>query len=272
MGLRASPDDLVTSLVKNEPRAVLSPVPAPLAGPGVCAICHGPVRTESVYCWCCRKICLGLEIDRASLPPIVPLGLYRPGDPWNLVLRRYKDAPVAAARRYFANLLKIGTEHFLSAHGPCLTGETDGFDAYCVVPSSQVGRVAATPHPLEALLDRIPTIRSLRVVRLSAGEEPADHLKPSSAAFLPKDVERGTRGRVLVVDDSWVTGARALSAVAALGSAGWTVAGVLVLGRSIDTSASLHSRSWWAEHAGDSSQSATAPKRCCMRMCLSTIS
>ncbi len=83
--------------------------------------------------------------------------------------------------------------------------------------------------------------------------------------------ENGTRNRVLVVDDSWVTGARALSAVAALNSAGTPVAGVLVLGRSVDTSASSRSRSWWDDHEGWWSQS-TSDEPCSMRVCLAKLS
>ena len=41
-----------------------------------------------------------------------------------------------------------------------------------------------------------------------------------------------------MVDDCWVTGARALSAVQLSAGAGATVTGVLVLGRSVDPSAS----------------------------------
>jgi hypothetical protein len=206
------------------------------------------------------------------------MGLYRQGDPWNAVLRRYKDAPVAAARRYFADLLGCRVEHFLSLHGPCLDRETGGFDAYCVVPSSRAGgvrEIVTAPHPLESVLERIPRMRSLRVVRLAVGEDPAGHLRPSKAAFVADRIEtdsteNGTRKRVLVVDDSWVTGARALSAVTALNSVGTPVAGVLVLGRYVDTSASSRSRSWWDDHAGGRAQS-TSDERCCMRVCLARL-
>ncbi len=246
-------------------------MPAPLVGPGVCATCRGPVRAGSVACWCCRRVCAGLGILPGSLPPIVPMGLYRQGDPWNAVLRRYKDAPVAAARRYFADLLGCRVEHFLSLHGPCLDCETDGFDAFCVVPSSRAGGIVTAPHPLEFVLERISLMRSLRVVRLVAGDDPAGHLRPSKAAFVADRIENGTGNRVLVVDDSWVTGARALSAVAALDSVGTAVAGVLVLGRSVDTSASSRSRSWWDDHEGGRPQS-TGDERCCMRVCLARLS
>jgi len=247
-------------------------MPTPLVGPGVCATCRGPARAGSAICWCCRKVCGGLGIVPESLPPIVPIGLYRPGDPWNVVLRRYKDAPVAAARRYFTGVLERQVERFFLLHGRCLEGETGGFDAFCVVPSSREGRIVRAPHPLEPVLERISPMRSLCVVRLGAGGDRTGHLKPSNTAFVAERNQNGTCGRVLVVDDTWVTGARALSAVAAFSSVGTAVAGVLVLGRSVDTSASSHSRSWWTDHASGWPPGASGRERCCMGVCLAEFS
>ncbi len=258
----------MTSLVDGGQGTRIVPIPAPRFGPTVCRICRGPVHGGSVQCWCCRKICQGLRTDPASVPPVVPMGLYRPGDPWNVVLRRYKDAPVGAARRHYANLLRVRTAQYLSLHGSCLVRETSGFQAYCVVPSSQVRRIGTAPHPLEAVLGDLTAMRSLGVVRLSAGAEPASHLRPRVTAFVPQESGDIAASRVLVVDDSWITGSRALSAVATLGAAGVSVAGVFILGRSVDPSASALSRAWWGEHASQAPRSARFRERCCMRECL----
>ena len=259
----------MTSLAAVESKTRFSHVPVPVAGPTVCRVCRGPVRPGSAHCWCCRKICLDLAISPDCVPPILPMALYRSGDRWNAVLRRYKDAPVGAARRYYADILRLRIEQYLSLHRPCLVRETNGFDAYCVVPSSQVGRVVDAPHPLEAVLGRVQTLGPLGVVRLSAGEkEIAGHLKPNKTAFVPRDVVNVTGARILVVDDSWVTGARALSAVATLGAAGATVSGVFVLGRAIDPSASAYSRSWWAAQVSRGQRGALDGDRCCMQECL----
>ena len=257
----------MTSLASNESRTRSSPLPVPVGGPTVCRVCRGPVRTGSANCWCCRKICNDLAISPDCVPPIVPMGLYRPGDQWNAVLRRYKDAPVGAARRYFANLIRLRIEQYLSIHGRCLVRETKGFDAYCVVPSSQVGRAVVVPHPLEAVLGCVRAMRSFGVVRLSAGDMAAGHLKPNETAFAPRDTADVSGVRILVVDDSWITGARALSAVATLGAAGATVSGVFVLGRAINPSASTYSRLWWAAQARPA-LGAPRNERCCMQECL----
>jgi predicted amidophosphoribosyltransferase len=223
----------------------------PLHGPGVCGICRGPARARSDFCWCCRKVCSVLGESPGSMPRVVPMVVFRPGDSWNLVLRRYKDAPVVAARRYFANLLAAEIQCFFDVHGDCIRRQTAGFGAYCVVPTSRPQPRATSPHPLEVVLAGVSAFTRLDTVRLSPSK-PAHHLQPDAEAFVPADAADVAGRRVLVVDDSWVTGARALSAVAALRSAGALVAGVVVVGRSVDPSASLRSMSWWTNLVHDS--------------------
>jgi hypothetical protein len=133
-----------------------------------------------------------------------------------------------------------------------------------------VGGAVSARHPLEAVLGRVNAFGSLGVVRLAAGDEPASHLNPKTTAFVAQaGVEVGS-GRVLVVDDSWVTGSRALSAAATLDATGATVAGVFILGRYLGPSASALSRSWLAEHAIHSPRSARSYERCCMKECLAS--
>ncbi len=145
-------------------------MPAPLVGPGVCATCRGPVRAGSVHLLVLPQGLRGARNPPRSLPPIVPMGLYRPGDPWNAVLRRYKDAPVAAARRYFAGLLEYRVEHFLALHGPCLDRETGGFDAFCVVPSSRsAGQGGSSPLPPARVRARTRTQDAIALRRAARG-------------------------------------------------------------------------------------------------------
>jgi hypothetical protein len=218
----------------------------PLPGPLVCGICRGPSRAGSEFCWCCRKVCAALGEMPASVPYVWPTAVFGPGDPWSLCLRRYKDAPVAAARRHFASVLGAEAERFLAIHGRCLREATGGFDSYSVVPTSRLQARAIGRHPLEAVIAGVGALSALDPVRLRPSG-PTSHLKPSAGAFVAVDESRVAGRRALVVEDCWVTGARALSAVAALRSAGVSVTGILVLGRSVDPSASSASGSWWAD-------------------------
>jgi hypothetical protein len=199
------------------------------------------------------------------MPPVVPMGLYSPGDAWNTVLRRYKDAPVRAAREHFSDLVAVQTEHFLALHADCVRFAMGRFDSYCVVPSSHIRRVSNAPHPLEKVLARVQGLKPLSVLRLVPATGEARHMHASHTAFRPADTPSVERHRVLVVDDSWVTGARALSAVRSLNVAGAEVAGVLVLGRSVDPNAAPYSGSWWETFCA---ADRVATNRCCLSECM----
>lgn len=229
-----------------DPARRIARVRPPLPGPGVCGICRGPASEGRGYCWCCRRVCALLGEVPGSIPYVLPMVAFAPGDVWNVMLRRYKDAPVVAARRHFAKLLSVETEHFFTAHGDCLRVTTGGFDSYCVVPTTRPHTRTMFPHPLEAVLAGVSAFEPLGAIRL-APFQPSFHLRPRTEAFVADDPTRVAGRRVLVVEDSWVTGARALSAVVALRSARAVVTAVLVIGRSVDPSASLLSRSWWTD-------------------------
>jgi len=235
----------MNTLEVARPTARVLSVRSPAPGPGVCRICRGPARHGAADCWCCRRVCKSLHVLPQDLPPVVPVGLYSPGDAWNTVLRRYKDAPVGAAREHFSEVIVSRLERFWLRHHACVLGATSGFGAYCVVPSSKIRRVSDVPHPLEKVVAKITGLKALRAVRLVPSGGEVCHMQPSSTAFRLADATDLTGLRILVIDDSWVTGARALSAVSSLTDAGAEVAGVLVLGRSVDPFASRHSLSWW---------------------------
>jgi hypothetical protein len=196
--------------------------------PSVCHLCRGPARSR--YCWCCQRVCRLLEESPRSMPGVVSVRRFCAGDHWNVLLRRYKDAPVVAARRHFTGLLRSELELFLTAHGQCLDALTGGFKACCVVPTSRPRSRVIVSHPLESVLDHAGALTGTRLVRLLPGV-PTDHLAPSRGAFVPEAAADQSGTRILLVDDCWVTGARALSAVVALRSTGVDVTGILVLGR-----------------------------------------
>ena len=70
--------------------------------------------------------------------------------------------------------------------------------------------------------------------------------------------------RVLVVDDTWVTGATARSAAACLAGSGVTVPGVLVLGRAVEPGAQRTASGWWQNCRQLAGQGF---ERCCLEGC-----
>lgn len=248
----------------------------PTAGPGVCAMCHGPARDGRRECWCCRAVSSALGADLVGCPRVVPIGLFRTGDGLHAMLRGYKDAPAVAARRHFAWRLSTYFAEFLEAHGTCITdGGASAWNSVAVVPSSARCRHPSgpfhgslPPHPLAAVVGAVPSLAGATRIDLEPGVGSADHLAPDPAAF---EVSGHCRGRrVLLVDDTWVTGARVRSAAAALEAAGAEVVAVVVAGRAVGAVGAAAvpalARWWrWAESRGQRGAPPWGP--CCVATC-----
>jgi hypothetical protein len=197
--------------------------PLPTAGAATCVVCRGPVRPGYARCYQCGRHDLfghGLLADA-----VVPISYAISGTAFADDLWRYKSwlEPSAAARASLLALLLA----FLKDHGPCVW-------RHAAMPPP--GRLAVVPtgcgrpgrHPL---------------LQLAA---PYLRLSPSPLAIRP-----GCQGRdldlnrfqadsmpagtgVLLVDDSWVSGASAQSAAAALKLAGAGHVAIIALGRHVN--------------------------------------
>lgn len=200
------------------PRSALSPSCA-----AVCVRCRGPVRPGFARCYqCARHDRLGRDLLADA---VVPVSYAVKGTAFAAGLWRYKSwpAPNADAQTSMLALLLA----FLHDHGACVWRHA-GMPApgrLAVVPTG-CGRPG--PHPLLALA--APYLR-LPVTRLviRPGEQGRD---PNVNRF---SAERTTAGAsVLLLEDTWVSGASAQSAAAALKRAGARHVAVVVLGRHID--------------------------------------
>ena len=193
------------------------------ACPAVCALCRGPVRPGFARCYQCARhdpLGPGLLADA-----VVPISYAVKGTGFAASLWQYKSRPapsVAAQTSLLALLLA-----FLHDHGSCVWRQA-GMPApgrLAVVPTG-CGRPG--PHPLLAL--SAPYLR-LPVTRLviRPGEQGRD---PNPNRF---SAERtGPGASVLLLEDTWVSGASAQSAAAALKRAGARHVALVVLGRHID--------------------------------------
>jgi predicted amidophosphoribosyltransferase len=135
-----------------------------------------------------------------------PITLYVPMSPMHALLREYKDGPPSVQRRLRPRLGAL-LARFLSHHAACI----GSWDTVTIVPSSR-GR--ADPHPLERVV-RMDT-RHARTYRglLRPGSHQAHHRQGSDQAF---DVQAPVAGRqVLLIDDTFTSGAEVQSAASAL--------------------------------------------------------
>jgi predicted phosphoribosyltransferase len=148
------------------------------------------------------------------------------------VLRSYKRIGGAAGRRLMLELASVLWRH-LDGHERCLAhaAGTNRFALVTTVPSGDQQRDDS--HPLRAIVSEIVAPTRNRHQRL---------LRRSDATAGPRafDAEKFSATRplhgepVMLIDDTWTTGANAQSAAAALRNAGAGPVAAVVIGRHLN--------------------------------------
>lgn len=222
------PWEALRAQVRLQAAGLTSPQPP---GHGQCATCRGPAGGGFARCFQCA---LHAESAPGALADVVvPIAFAAKGSPFAQALWQYKsdragEQAVRAARQALRALLLV----FLHDHGRCVwrSAAMPVPTHVSVVPSSR-GRPGA--HPLRRLA--LPCLSRPEARLIAAGPEipgcrDLDPGRFRSAGPLPG-------AAVLLLDDTWTSGASAQSAAAALRAAGaWHVA-VVVLGRHLGTPA-----------------------------------
>jgi hypothetical protein len=204
-------------------QAALLTAPDPTAA-GLCQLCRGPAWPGRDRCFRCHRYgqCLpGLLPD-----VVVPVAYAVKGGhhATNLWLYKSERSGATAAGSALRSLLLV----FLRDHGGCVwrQARAPGPSHVAVVPSRR-GRPGM--HPLQRLAAPYLTLTWVRLA-LARRDDPQAH-DPDPSLFLPQRL-RGAS--VLLLDDTWTTGASATSAAAALRLAGARSVAVVVLGRHLD--------------------------------------
>ena len=226
------------------------PAPRPAGSPAAdCEVCRGPVRPGFARCYQCHRHAL---LGSALLADaVVPISYAIKGTPFADDLWRYKSAPVppmsfpaptsapavtpasapalalvatpASARASVLALMLA----FLTDHGPCVW-QRAGMpppDRLAVVPTG-AGRPG--PHPLLRLVWPY-----LRLPGCSLALRPGRQGRDLDLDRF-QVLARPAGASVLLLDDTWVSGASAQSAAAALKLAGARHVAVIVLGRHVN--------------------------------------
>lgn len=199
--------------------------PGPEAG--FCALCRGPARPGSCHCYHCSRY---LEYLPGLLPDVVAPVAYAPkGSLHATRLWQYKSGRPGsvAARSALSALLLV----FLRDHGSCLWRQAGmpGPTHAAVVPSR---RARPGTHPLQVLARPYLTLPWI-ALRLDCSEDPGC-CDPDPWRFTAAPAAGAS---VLLLDDTWTSGASATSAAAALRLAGARSVAVVVLGRHLDAAA-----------------------------------
>jgi predicted amidophosphoribosyltransferase len=215
--------------------------PVPATGEGVCPVCHGCPHPGYPTCWSCATV-----FAQVTHPcrRVVPISLYAIPGELHGALRRYKDGRCRSQQGRDLHAVGELVARFLQRHQACVAGDPYGFDLLTTVPSSE-GRPG--PHPLTRAVRSDPWLAARYRETLVAGHARLGHARASDHGF---ELLRPIGGaRVVLLDVTLTTGARAQSAASALRSHGALVVAIVVVGRVVDPAHSPLTRSWWRQHA-----------------------
>ncbi len=209
----------------------------------MCRVCRGPSGAAHGVCFSCRCVARRLGLP---LAPVLPVRLCPLPGPLYTVLMGYKESSVREARLRFSSMVRALFCEFLLAHGSAVRAAAGGtVDLVLPVPSSNrpgappLARVEGLGADVAALLPGARWApRLLRRARSGGAAAPPGagrigHMWPDAAAFGVDEAERSAlaRTRVVLLDDTYVSGARAQSAACALRLAGAQATLIVPLGR-----------------------------------------
>ncbi len=194
---------------------------APRPGVAVCEICFDLIDGHTR--------CYGCAHTEQWLDAVSPISYSIAHEQLHHALAGYKRPPTEVAHRFEVELAAVLWRH-LATHERCLArgAGTGGFELVTTVPSSS--RERDMGHPLRRIAGELvgPTRRRYkRLLRRSSASVAPRQLCPEK--FEPLCDLHGTP--VLLIDDTWTTGANAQSAAAALKSAGAPIVAAVVIGR-----------------------------------------
>jgi predicted amidophosphoribosyltransferase len=196
----------------------------PRAGPGVCTTCFN-FTSGYERCYACTR-------SEAWLDAVAPISYSPAHEQLHHVLAAYKRRPGKPADRFAVDLAAL-LWRYLIAHERCL-GARAGAERFAVVAAVPSGdRDRDRTHPLRRIVGELvaPTRdRHERLLRRSSAN--AQPHSFSADRYTPSRPLAGEA--VLLIDDTWTTGANAQSAAAALKRAGAGRVAAVVIGRHVN--------------------------------------
>lgn len=196
----------------------------PRRGPDVCGTCFN-FTAGYASCWACAHV-------EPQLDAVVPISYSVAREQLHHALASYKRLEGDVARRLQAILAAI-LWRFLTHHEACLAraASTERFDLVTTVPSGDRSR--DEHHPLRTIAGELvgPTReRHQRVLRRTDND-----LEPRTFSAAKFEATANLEHQsVLLIDDTWTTGASAQSAAAALKAAGAERVAAVVIGRHLN--------------------------------------
>ena len=197
---------------------------SPRHGPGVCEICFN-FTDGYAQCYACAN-------GQQRLDLVVPISYSIGREQLHHALASYKRLVGDTAARLQAELAAV-LWRFLAVHETCVAtaARVSGFPLVTTVPSGDPAR--HTTHPLRRIVAEViaPT-RDRHASLLARSDVDCPAREFCAEKFLA--VRRLHGEPVLLIDDTWTTGASAQSAAAALKAAGAGPVVAVVIGRHLN--------------------------------------
>jgi predicted amidophosphoribosyltransferase len=197
---------------------------SPRQGPEVCDVCFNLIEGYG-RCWACAH-------GGRCLDVVAPISYSIGGGRLHHALAAYKRSADSETRRLFVELAAVLWRH-LEVHERCVAraAGVEAFELVTTVPSSD--RRHDNAHPLHRLVGcRVGVTRNRhrRLLQRTRAEVPIHEFSPGR---YESDAELNGQA-VLLIDDTWTTGANAQSAAAALKAAGSGPVAAIVIGRHLN--------------------------------------
>lgn len=196
----------------------------PRPGRDVCRVCFNLTEGWD-RCYACAH-------GGRALDAMVPISYSVAGEQLHHALAGYKRAPVSVAREFALGLAAV-LWRWLDTHERCVARAVgiERFPLVTTVPSGD--RHRSRSHPLRSLVAGLvgPSQGRYRPL-LERSEVELDLHVFSEARYVAREQLDGSP--VLLIDDTWTTGANAQSAAAALKAAGAGPVGAVVIGRHVN--------------------------------------
>jgi predicted amidophosphoribosyltransferase len=196
----------------------------PRRGPDVCHVCFNFTRGYE-RCYACAH-------GEAWLDAVAPISYSVAREQLHHALASYKRLTGEVARRLGVELAAV-LWRYLQHHEHCIAAAANvaQFEIVTTVPSGDRDRDER--HPLRWIVGELVGATRKRYDRLLRRSHLEVHARDFEAGKYK--ATRGLKGEsVLLIDDTWTTGANAQSAAAALKSAGAGPVGALVIGRPLN--------------------------------------
>lgn len=213
----------------------------------VCPVCRGPVNPGFEVCYACERLLRsGPPVPSDLRSVVVPMTTaINPGQWYSRLLQYKRTRP-----EYRSSLLAV-VESFLGGNRDRIRDLLAGrVDTIGVVPSKK--GTAFSDQPLAQLLQKNRRLEKLtcNLLRVRAGAS------LGRWQYDPSIFQGGTESpegrRVVLIEDTWVTGATCMSAAGALLDLGAKAVVVMPTARCID-------KSWWSVSASDYLEAVRAP-------------